>query len=135
MVALYVILAIIAFFIVLFSIRFTLYLTYDNEFKVDVKWLFIKRAILPKPKDSKKKEKKKSEKKKQEKEKKPEDDKSEEQSKEKPKKDVFLEEQETVLRERLGTAVNIQKGKRKGKIEIEFYTDDDLNRLIEYLNK
>ncbi|WP_339230817.1 ParB/RepB/Spo0J family partition protein [Oceanobacillus sp. FSL K6-2867] len=55
--------------------------------------------------------------------------------KEKPKKDVFLEEQETVLRERLGTAVNIQRGKQKGKIEIEFYTDEDLNRLIEYLNK
>jgi len=90
LVALYVILAIIAFFIVLFSIRFTLYLTYDNEFKVDVKWLFIKRAILPKPKDSKKKEKKKSEKKKQEKEKKPEDEKSEEQSEEKPKKENML---------------------------------------------
>jgi len=55
--------------------------------------------------------------------------------KEKPTKDVFLQERETALREKLGTAVSIQKGKRKGKIEIEFYTDEDLNRIIEYLDK
>ncbi|WP_010648893.1 ParB/RepB/Spo0J family partition protein [Oceanobacillus massiliensis] len=55
--------------------------------------------------------------------------------KEKPKKDVFIKERESVLRDRLGTAVTIQRGKRKGKIEIEFYTDDDLNRIIEYLEK
>ncbi|MGJ9459183.1 ParB/RepB/Spo0J family partition protein [Oceanobacillus sp. CF4.6] len=54
---------------------------------------------------------------------------------EKPKKDVFIEERETALRERLGTAVNIHKGKRKGKIEIEFYNDEDLNRIIEFLDK
>ncbi|WP_156289930.1 ParB/RepB/Spo0J family partition protein [Oceanobacillus salinisoli] len=53
--------------------------------------------------------------------------------KEKPKKDVFLTERESVLRDRLGTAVSIQRGKRKGKIEIEFYTDDDLERIIELL--
>ncbi|WP_188455406.1 ParB/RepB/Spo0J family partition protein [Virgibacillus oceani] len=53
--------------------------------------------------------------------------------KQKPKKDVFLRERETILRDRLGTAVNIQRGKRKGKIEIEFYTDDDLERIIETL--
>lgn len=55
--------------------------------------------------------------------------------KEKPKKDVFIQERESVLRDRLGTSVTIQKGKRKGKIEIEFYSDDDLNRIIEYLDK
>ncbi|MFC4024190.1 ParB/RepB/Spo0J family partition protein [Oceanobacillus longus] len=55
--------------------------------------------------------------------------------KEQPKKDVFIEERETALRERLGTAVNIHKGKRKGKIEIEFYNDEDLNRIIEFLDK
>ncbi len=53
--------------------------------------------------------------------------------KEKPKKDVFLQERESFLRERLGTAVTIQRGKRKGKIEIEFYNDDDLDRIIELL--
>ncbi|WP_087973917.1 ParB/RepB/Spo0J family partition protein [Oceanobacillus rekensis] len=55
--------------------------------------------------------------------------------KEKPKKDVFITERESALRERLGTAVNIHQGKRKGKIEIEFYNEDDLNRIIEFLDK
>ncbi|GGA70339.1 ParB/RepB/Spo0J family partition protein [Ornithinibacillus halotolerans] len=50
-----------------------------------------------------------------------------------PKKDIFLQERESVLRDRLGTAVSIQRGKRKGKIEIEFYNDDDLDRIIEVL--
>jgi ParB family transcriptional regulator, chromosome partitioning protein len=53
----------------------------------------------------------------------------------KPKKDIFLQERESVLREKLGTAVSIQRGKRKGKIEIEFYTDDDLDRIIEALER
>ncbi|EQB38628.1 MULTISPECIES: ParB/RepB/Spo0J family partition protein [Virgibacillus] len=53
--------------------------------------------------------------------------------KEKPKKDVFLQERESYLRNRLGTAVSIQRGKRKGKIEIEFYNDDDLQRIMDVL--
>ncbi|RFA35325.1 chromosome partitioning protein ParB [Virgibacillus dokdonensis] len=53
--------------------------------------------------------------------------------KEKPKKDVFIQERETFLRERFGTAVTIQRGKRKGKIEIEFYNDNDLQRIIDTL--
>lgn len=55
--------------------------------------------------------------------------------KKKPKKDIFIQERETVLRDALGTAVHIHKGKQKGKIEIEFYNDDDLNRILEYLEK
>lgn len=55
--------------------------------------------------------------------------------KEKLKKDIFLQERESILRDRLGTGVNIHRGKRKGKIEIEFYTDDDLERIIEVLEK
>lgn len=51
------------------------------------------------------------------------------------KKDVFLQERESILRDRLGTGVNIHRGKRKGKLEIEFYTDDDLERIIEVLEK
>src|SRR5699024_670888 len=53
----------------------------------------------------------------------------------KPKKDIFLKERESQLRERLGTAVTIHRGKRKGKIEIEFYTNEDLERIIEVLGK
>lgn len=52
-----------------------------------------------------------------------------------PNKDIFLLEQETSLRERFGTSVRIHKGKRKGKIEIEFYGNEDLERIIEVLNK
>ena len=51
----------------------------------------------------------------------------------KQQKDPFLMERESVLQDKLGTAVKIQRGKRKGKIEIEFYTDDDLNRIMELM--
>lgn len=50
-----------------------------------------------------------------------------------PHKDVFIKERESVLESRLGTGVNIHQGKRKGRIEIEFYSKDDLERIIEIL--
>lgn len=50
-----------------------------------------------------------------------------------PKKDIFIQEKESLLREHFGTAVNITRGKKKGKIEIEFYTEEDLERIIELL--
>jgi len=50
-----------------------------------------------------------------------------------PKKDIFIKEKESLLREHFGTAVNITRGKKKGKIEIEFYTEEDLERIIELL--
>ncbi|GAA0502084.1 stage 0 sporulation protein Spo0J [Salinibacillus aidingensis] len=52
----------------------------------------------------------------------------------KEKKDIFLQAKETELRERFGTNVTIQKSKRKGKIEIEFFNQDDLNRIMDLLN-
>ncbi|MDL4840936.1 ParB/RepB/Spo0J family partition protein [Aquibacillus rhizosphaerae] len=51
-----------------------------------------------------------------------------------PKKDIFLAERESRLRDQLGTGVTIHKGKRKGKIEIEFFSDEDLDRILEMLN-
>jgi len=54
--------------------------------------------------------------------------------KQKEKKDIFLIEQETHLRERFGTTVNIKQSKNKGKIEIQFFSKDDLNRILEILN-
>ncbi len=89
MVVLYVLLAIIAFFVILFSVRFTIYMTYDNEFKVDVKWLFIKKSVLPKSEDEKSKKAKK-EKPKKEKKKKSEEEKPTEQAEEKTKKENML---------------------------------------------
>ncbi|WP_078414511.1 ParB/RepB/Spo0J family partition protein [Priestia abyssalis] len=52
-------------------------------------------------------------------------------TKSKPQKDVFIKETEAVLRESLGTSVTIKQNKSKGKIEIEFFSKDDLERLIE----
>lgn len=53
----------------------------------------------------------------------------------KQEKNVFIREQETFLRERFGTTVNIKQGKKKeaGKIEIEFFSNDDLERILELL--
>ncbi|MEH7012042.1 ParB/RepB/Spo0J family partition protein [Neobacillus niacini] len=51
------------------------------------------------------------------------------------KKDVFIQEREHSLRERFGTTVNIKQSKNKGKIEIEFFSQDDLERILEMLYK
>lgn len=67
MTALAIILGIIAFFILILSVRFTVYMTYDQDFKLDVSWLFIKLHILPKKEKEDKEEKPKKEKKKKEK--------------------------------------------------------------------
>lgn len=37
---------------------------------------------------------------------------------------------EEQFRERLGTSVRIHKGKTRGKIEIEYFSDDDLERIL-----
>ncbi|WP_102264746.1 ParB/RepB/Spo0J family partition protein [Mesobacillus jeotgali] len=55
--------------------------------------------------------------------------------KEKVTKDVFIRERETTLRERFGTTVNIKQSKNKGKIEIEFFSKDDLERILELLDQ
>ena len=49
------------------------------------------------------------------------------------KKDIFVLRQEEILRERLGTNVKIEKNKHKGKIEIEFYSNEELEKLIDVL--
>ncbi|MDW0111244.1 ParB/RepB/Spo0J family partition protein [Sporosarcina aquimarina] len=59
---------------------------------------------------------------------------SRETTKKKEKKDLFLVEQETNLREYFGTNVSIKKSKNKGKIEIEFFSEEDFERIMELLN-
>lgn len=71
MLALKIILGIIAFFVLILSVRVTVYMTYDEEFKLDIGWLFIKLHILPKkekPENEKKAKKEKEPKEKQEEE-------------------------------------------------------------------
>ncbi|PIC57205.1 chromosome partitioning protein ParB [Sporosarcina sp. P12(2017)] len=55
-------------------------------------------------------------------------------TKKEKKKDIFIEAQENTLREQFGTNVTIKKTKRKGKIEIEFHSDEDFERILELLN-
>ena len=49
------------------------------------------------------------------------------------KEDIFVVEAEDILKMALGTKVKIKPGKKKSKIEIEFYSADDLDRLVEVL--
>ncbi|MBW3110484.1 MULTISPECIES: ParB/RepB/Spo0J family partition protein [Bacillaceae] len=49
------------------------------------------------------------------------------------RKDVFIQEQESLLRERFGTTVTIKQSKKKGKIELEFFSKEDLDRILELL--
>ncbi len=48
-------------------------------------------------------------------------------------KDIFIVEKESQLREYFGTTVSIKKTKNKGKIEIEFFSEDDLERILQLL--
>lgn len=59
---------------------------------------------------------------------------SRETKKPKVEKNIFLKEQESVLRERFGTTVTIKQSKKKGKIEIEFFSQEDLQRILELLD-
>ncbi|WP_172370274.1 ParB/RepB/Spo0J family partition protein [Sporosarcina jiandibaonis] len=56
-------------------------------------------------------------------------------TKRKETEDLFLMERESTLRDYFGTNVVIKKNKNKGKIEIEFFSEDDLERILELLNE
>lgn len=49
------------------------------------------------------------------------------------KKDPFIESVESDLRERFKTSVKIKATKNKGKIELEYYSKQDLERILELL--
>lgn len=48
-------------------------------------------------------------------------------------KDPIISDIEEKLMGHFGTKVQISEGRNKGKIEIEYYSDEDLNRLLEIL--
>ncbi|WP_064202754.1 ParB/RepB/Spo0J family partition protein [Brevibacillus brevis] len=50
------------------------------------------------------------------------------------KNEPVLIEMEERLRSRFGTSVKIKKGSKRGKIEIDFYSQEDLERIIQMLN-
>ncbi|MBW4827764.1 MAG: ParB/RepB/Spo0J family partition protein [Clostridiaceae bacterium] len=47
--------------------------------------------------------------------------------------DTIISDAEERLMQHFGTKVQISKGKNKGKIEIEYYGDEDLNRILEII--
>lgn len=49
------------------------------------------------------------------------------------KRDLYVEEIETILREKFQTHVKIKANKENGKIELSYYGKDDLERLLELL--
>jgi ParB family chromosome partitioning protein len=51
-------------------------------------------------------------------------------AKEKPVQDVFLRDAVDKLTQMFGTQVRIQTGKKKSKLEIEFYSPEDLERIM-----
>lgn len=50
------------------------------------------------------------------------------------KKDLFTTEAERLLREKFGTRCTIQKRGQSGKLMIEFYSEEDLERIFEILS-
>ena len=53
----------------------------------------------------------------------------------KPRRSVFLQKVEEELRELFGTKVVVHSRKEGGSIEVEFYSPEDLNRLLEIFEK
>ena len=48
---------------------------------------------------------------------------------------LFYREIQENLQKLFGTKVSISKGNKKGKIEIEYYSDDELERIIQIINR
>jgi len=55
---------------------------------------------------------------------------SRETSKKTPTKNIFFSEYEDLLQEKFGTSVKIKSAKDKGKIEIQFFNKEDLERIL-----
>lgn len=51
------------------------------------------------------------------------------------KNDHIIKNVEASLMSILGTKVQITRGKKKGKIEIEYYSEDELQRIIDLINR
>lgn len=103
---LYVLLGIIAFFVILLSIRITINAEYFDEFKLSISWLFLKIQILP----SNKKDK-------SQKDKKP--------KKEKPAKEPSPEPEPDP---------DEQPTEKKENIFVKFYNNQGFDGLIELIN-
>jgi ParB family chromosome partitioning protein len=54
-------------------------------------------------------------------------------AKAKPNRDLHVMDIENSLRERLGTKVNLRYRQGKGSLEIAFFSDDELERILQIL--
>lgn len=50
-------------------------------------------------------------------------------------KDIYTEEMARKLSEKLGTKVSIKNGNKKGKLEIEYYGDSELETIVDILSR
>ncbi|MED1560346.1 plasmid partitioning protein ParB [Alkalihalobacillus alcalophilus ATCC 27647 = CGMCC 1.3604] len=46
----------------------------------------------------------------------------------------FLKERQDLLKARFGTSVTIKPGKKKGKIEIDYFSEEDLERILQLMD-
>lgn len=103
MTALYIIIGIIAFFVVLFSIKFVITVHYEDDIAVSVGWLFLKFNILPKKEKEDKPEKKK---------------------KTKDKKEENLKDQNEIVKE---------PKKKKDNMFVRFYKNRGVSGVVQLL--
>ena len=128
MTALYIILGIIALIVILFSIKVSVTAEYADSFSLDVQWLFIKLHIFPQNEEQKAKREAKKAKKEEKKKKKEEKEKID------PKLEAVYHDLEEQMKGILGTKVCINhKDAKKGKLEIEYYSQDELDRIIDMI--
>ena len=62
-------------------------------------------------------------------------EKSKKKKKEPPRRSVFVQKVEENLREKLGTKVQIRPKREGGTIEVDFYSPEDLSRLVELFDQ
>ncbi len=114
MTALYIILGIIAFFVILLSIKIVLTIDYDDTFSCSVKWLFLRFSLYPRPEKKPKKEKPKKEEK--PKEDKPKGETAAEEKKENPLKTFYNNQGFDGVLQLIKTTLNILKKMTKGML-------------------
>lgn len=109
MTALYIILGIIAFFVIVLAVKVRVTVHYDDDVALDIGWLFLKFKVLPKKDKPDKPKKKKKEKKK----------------KEKPKEDESENKDETVK----------EPKQKKDNMFIRFYHNRGVEGVLELLKE
>lgn len=107
MTALYIILGIIAFFVIVLAVKVRVTVHYDDDVALDIGWLFLKFRVLPKKEKPDKPKKKKKEK------------------KEKPKKEELEKKDETVK----------EPKQKKDNMFVRFYHNKGVDGVLQLLKE